>query len=92
MKKLISIITLSLLLANPVIASEKTAKIVAGSAVTTSIVATGVTASFFSGASIVSGLAWLGGGTMAVGIGVVAAIPLAVGATAYGTYKLFEDK
>ena len=52
----------------------------------------GASAATLSGAGIMSGLAVAGAGSAAVGIGVVAAIPLAIGASAYGLwYWLVSD-
>lgn len=51
----------------------------------------GVAASTVSAATITSTLAVVGGGSMAVGVGVVAAVPLVVGAAAYGLWSWMSD-
>ncbi|MBQ5479290.1 MAG: hypothetical protein IIT66_03655 [Acetobacter sp.] len=44
-----------------------------------------------SAAAMTSTLAALGLGSMAAGIGVVAAAPVAIGGLAYGAWRLFSD-
>ena len=51
----------------------------------------GVAAAGSSAAAMTSTLATIGCGSMAAGIGVVAAAPLAVGGIVYGLWKLFSD-
>ena len=69
-------------------ANDNVALMTGAVASSASIAAIGGTASTMSAASMVSTLAWLGGGSMALGGAVIAAIPLVIGAAGYGTYKL----
>ena len=54
-------------------------------------IATGAAASTMSGAVIMSTLATVGAGSAAVGVGVVAAAPIAVGATVYAVWRWCTD-
>ena len=67
--------------------NDHTGAVIAGSvAGGASAVGLGATATTMSGAVIMSTLATAGAGSAAVGIGVIAAVPLAIGASVYGLW------
>ena len=66
------------------IAIDKDAAIAGGTAAGATVVGAGVAASTVSAATITGTIAAIGGGSMAVGIGVVAAVPILVGGAVYG--------
>lgn len=70
---------------------DENAAIAGGAAATATVVGMGAAASTVSGATIVSAIAAAGAGTMAVGIVVITAAPIAIGASAYAAYKWFES-
>ncbi len=66
---------------------DEHAKTAAAVAATGTAVATGIAASTMSGAAMMSTAATIGCGSAAVGIGVVATAPIAVGAAVYFAWK-----
>ncbi|WP_308538604.1 hypothetical protein [uncultured Neisseria sp.] len=74
-----------------VIMSEENAKVAGSVSGVGTAAGIGTAASTMSASAITGTLATIGGGSMAVGIGIVAAAPLAVGAITYGLYSLFDD-
>ena len=67
--------------------NDNTGAVIAGSvAGGASAVAIGAGAATLSGAGVMSTLAVAGAGSAAVGIGVIAAVPLAIGASVYGLW------
>ncbi|MDX8413968.1 MAG: hypothetical protein R8J85_07760 [Mariprofundales bacterium] len=66
--------------------------VIAGAATAgATVVGTGALAATASAATITSTLAAVGAGSMAIGIGVVAAVPIIAGGSAYMAYKWFTS-